>query len=168
MRKSFVIEAVMIAVYGELLVPGQPVEYIVPYTTIQELYELKDSKEPIMPDPNDEPHVRQKITELIGLLEEPLNRKKIERALNVPWAKSPPMPLNDVVTLTMVNSYDNEEYGEAFDPIETELVLTSIREHAPILTDQPDFIEKVIEAAIQVQVYDLDDFEFAIEDEGII
>ncbi|WP_282940061.1 ADP-heptose synthase [Paenibacillus sp. RC67] len=168
MRKSFVIEAVMIAVYGELLVPSQPVEYLVPYTTIRELYELKDSKEPIMPDAGDETHVRVKIAELIELLEEPLNRKKMERALNVPWAKSPPMPLNEAVTLTMVNSYDNEEYGEAFDPIETELVLTSIREQVPILTDQPDFIEKVIEASIQVQVFDLDDFEFAVEEEGTI
>lgn len=168
MPKSFVIEAVMIAVYGELLVPGHPVEYLVPYTTIRELYELKDSKEPIMPDAGDEAHVRTKIAELIKLLEEPLNRKKMERALNVPWAKSPPMPLNDMVALTMVNSYDNEEFGEAFDPIETEMILTSMRERTPILTDQPDFIEKVIEAALQVQVYDLDDFEFAVEEEGTI
>ncbi|GAA4842988.1 hypothetical protein GCM10023310_21080 [Paenibacillus vulneris] len=168
MPKSFVIEAVMLAVYGEMLVPSQPVEYLVPYTTIRELYELKDSKEPIMPDPRDEAHVRGKIAELIGLLEEPLNRKRMERAVNVPWAKSPPMPINDVVTLTMVNSYDNEEFGESFDPIETELILTSIKEQVPILTDQPDFIEKVIEAAIQVQVYDLDDFEFAVEEDGTI
>lgn len=167
MRKSFVIEAVMIAVYGELLVPSEPVEYVVPYSTIRELYELRDSKEPIMPDSGDDSHVRTIIVQLIELLEEPLNRKKIERALAVPWAKSPPMPLNEEVTLTMVNSYDNEEYGEAFDPIETELILTSMREKTPILTDQIEFIEKVIEAAIPVQVYDLDDFEFAVE-EGMV
>ncbi|MFE5322050.1 ADP-heptose synthase [Paenibacillus sp. NPDC056579] len=167
MRKSFVIEAVMIAVYGELLVPNEPVEYFIPYSTIRELYELKDSKEPIMPDSSDDAHVRTIIVQLIELLEEPLNRKKIEKALGVPWAKSPPMPLNDAVTLTMVNSYDNEEYGEAFDPIETELILTAIREKTPILTDQIEFIEKVIEAAIPVQVYDLDDFDFAVE-EGFV
>lgn len=164
MRKIFVIEAVMIAVYGELLVPSEPVEYVVPYSTIRELYELRDGKEPIMPDAGDDAHVRTIIVQLIGLLEEPLNRKKIERALAVPWAKSPPMPINEDVTLTMVNSYDNEEYGEAFDPIETELVLTALREKAPILTDQLEFIDKVIEAAIPVQVYDLDDFEFAVEE----
>ncbi|MCS7462139.1 ADP-heptose synthase [Paenibacillus doosanensis] len=168
MRKQFVIEAVMLAVYGEMLVPSQPVEYIIPYTTIRELYELKDTPEPIMPDAKDETHVRTKIKELIELLEEPLNRKKIEKALTVPWTQSPPMPLSDHVTLTMVNSFDNEEYGEAFDPIETELILTAMRAQAPIMTDQLELIEKIIEAEIPVQVFDLDDFEFAVEEEGMV
>lgn len=164
MRKSFVIEAVMIAVYGELLAPSQPVDYLVPYSTIRELYELRDSQEPIMPDANDEKHVRTKIAELIDLLEQPFYRKQLERALTVPWAKAP-LLLSEGVTFTVVSSYDNEEYGEAFDPIETELILTAIREKTPLLTDQPDFIVKLIEGEIPVQVYDLDDFEFAVEDD---
>lgn len=166
MRKSFVIEAVMIAVYGELLAPSQAVDYLVPYSTIRELYELKESQEAIMPDAHDEKHVRAKIEELIELLEQPFYRKQLERALTVPWAKAP-LLLSDSVTFTVVSSYENEEYGEGFDPIETELILTSIREKAPLLTDQPDLIEKVIEGEIPVQVYDLDDFEFAVEDEMI-
>jgi hypothetical protein len=165
MRKSFVIEAVMIAVYGEMLVPSEPVDYIVPYSTIRELYELRDSKDSIMPDPDDEQHARTKIAELITLLEQPFYRKQLERALTVPWGKAP-LLLNDNVTFIIISSYENEEYGEGFDPIETELILTSIRENAPLLTDQPEFIERLIDGEIPVQVYDLDDFEFAVE-EGI-
>ncbi|MGV2644703.1 ADP-heptose synthase, partial [Clostridium perfringens] len=39
MTRIFVTEAVMLAIYGQLLVPPKPVEYIIPYTTILELYE---------------------------------------------------------------------------------------------------------------------------------
>lgn len=41
MPRQFVTEAVMMAIYGQLLAPRSPVEYIVPYTTIMELYELR-------------------------------------------------------------------------------------------------------------------------------
>jgi hypothetical protein len=116
-----------------------------------------------MPDPGDELHVRTKISELISLLEEPFNRKKIERALAVPWAKSSPLPLDSQVTLTIVCAVENAEYGEQFDPIETDLILTSLREKAPMLTDQPEFVERLIEAEIPVQVYDMDDFDYAVE-----
>jgi hypothetical protein len=165
-RKRFVIEAVMIAVYGEMLVPIEEVEYLVPYTTISELYEMIESNEPVMPFSEDEIHVRQKISELIALLEEPFNRKKLERALSTPWGKSPPLPLNDKVSFVVVYAMDNAEYGEDFDPIETELILTSLREKSPILTDQPDLVSRLIEAEIPVQVFDMEDFEYAVEEDS--
>lgn len=162
-RRRLVIEAVMLAIYGEMLVPDRDVEYLVPYSTIQELYELRESKEPIMPESDDEIHVRTKINELINMTEEPFNRKKIERALSVPWAKSSPLPLNSKVTLTIIYAVENAEYGEQFDPIETDLILTSLHEKVPMLTDQPEFVDRLIEAEVPVQVYDMDDFEYAVE-----
>lgn len=164
MSRRFVIEAVMVAIYGELLAPGAPVEYIVPYTTVMELYEFKNSPEPLMHDPADDLHVKNKINELIAYLEEPLNRKKLERALNVPWAKSPSILFGENVSWTVVNALDNEQYGEFLDPIETEIVLTAQRESAPVLTDQLELIRRIIEAEVPVQVFDIQDFEFAMED----
>ncbi|WP_018752450.1 hypothetical protein [Paenibacillus sanguinis] len=167
MSRRFVIEAVMVAIYGELLVPQVPVEYIVPYTTVMELYEFKDSPEPLMSDPVDDMHVKQKISELIAYLEEPLNRKKLERSLAVPWSKSPSILFGDLVSWTVINALDNEQYGEFLDPIETEVVLTAEREHVPVLTDQLELIRRIIEAEVPVQVFDIGDFEYAMED-GII
>ncbi|WP_068785947.1 ADP-heptose synthase [Paenibacillus phocaensis] len=164
MSRRFVIEAVMVAIYGELLVPGAPVEYIVPYTTVMELYEFQNSPEPLMNDPVDDMHVKQKISKLIAYLEEPLNRKKLERALTVPWSKSPSILFGEHVTWTVVNAVDNEQYGEFLDPIETEIVLTAQRENVPILTDQLELIRRIIEAEVPVQVYDIGDFEYAMED----
>ncbi|GIP56444.1 MULTISPECIES: ADP-heptose synthase [Paenibacillus] len=164
MSRRFVIEAVMVAIYGELLAPGAPVEYIVPYTTVMELYEFQNSPEPLMHDPADNLHVKNKINELIAYLEEPLNRKKLERALNIPWAKSPSILFGENVSWTVVNALDNEQYGEFLDPIETEIVLTAQREGAPVLTDQLELIRRIIEAEVPVQVFDIQDFEFAMED----
>ncbi|CAM4325714.1 ADP-heptose synthase [Paenibacillus macerans] len=164
MSRRFVIEAVMVAIYGELLVPQAPVEYIVPYTTVMELYEFQNSPEPLMNDPADDFHVKQKIAELIAYLEEPLNRKKLERALGVPWSKSPSILFGDKISWTVINAVDNEQYGEFLDPIETEIVLTAQRENAPILTDQLELIRRIIEAEMPVQVFDIGDFEFAMED----
>ena len=81
----------------------------------------------------------------------------------VPWRKSSPLPINDDVTLMVVFAIDNEAYGEQFDPIETELILTAIKEKAALLTDQFDFIERLIQAEIPVQAFDVEDFEFAVE-----
>ncbi|WP_334072892.1 MULTISPECIES: ADP-heptose synthase [Paenibacillus] len=164
MSRRFVIEAVMVAIYGELLVPSAPVEYIVPYTTVMELYEFQKSPEPLMNDPLDDNHVKRKIGELIAYLEEPLNRKKLERALTVPWSKSPAILFGDHVSWTVVNAVDNEQYGELLDPIETEIVLAAQRENAPILTDQLELIRRILEAEAPVQIYDIGDFEFAMED----
>ncbi|KUP26109.1 ADP-heptose synthase [Paenibacillus sp. DMB5] len=165
MSRQFVTEAVMMAIYGQLLVPQSPVEYIVPYTTIMELYELRDSDEPLMNRADDDQHVKSKIRELIAYFEEPLNSKKINRCLSVPWAKSSGILLGERAQVTIINSVDNAAYGEAFDPIETELLLTSVREKVPVLTDQFELIQRIIEGGIPVQVYDIDDFEFAMEEE---
>lgn len=163
MPHRFVIEAVMLAIYGEITAPETPVEYIVPYPTIMELYEFQSSTEPLMSDPNDDLHVKSKINELIAYLEEPLNRKKLERALSVPWSKSPSILLSKSVSLTVVHALDNEQYGEFLDPIETVIVLSSLKESTPILTDQPEMISRIIEAEIPVQVFDIQDFHFALE-----
>lgn len=164
MSRRFVIEAVMLAIYGELTAPSTAVEYIVPYPTIMELYEFQNSPEPLMGDQNDDLHVKNKINELITYLEEPLNRKKLERSLSVPWSKSPSILLGESVTLTIVHALDNEQYGEFLDPIETVVVLTAQRENTPVLTDQPEMIGRIIEAEIPVQVFDIQDFHFALED----
>ncbi|WP_426454326.1 ADP-heptose synthase [Paenibacillus sp. S-38] len=163
MSRRFVIEAVLVAIYGELMVPSQPVQYIIPYSTIMELYEMKGSKEPVMPDPEDDAHVKTKIGELIAFFDDPFNRKKLERSLAAPWRLSPPLPINDNVTFVIVNAMENAQYGEGFDPIETEVVLASIREQAPIITDQVELMEKIIQSEVPVQVYDVYDFDFAVE-----
>lgn len=107
MSRRFVIEAVLVAIYGELLAPSQPVEYLIPYNTIMELYEMKDSPEPVMPEADDDAHVKQKIGELIAFFDDSFNKKKLERALLAPWRLSPPLPINDNVTF-----YRRQCHGE--------------------------------------------------------
>ncbi|NIK68004.1 MULTISPECIES: ADP-heptose synthase [unclassified Paenibacillus] len=166
MRRRFVIEAVMVATYGHLLIPSRPIDYVVPYSSILELYDMRDGAEPVMDDPEDDAHVKSKIGELITFFEDPLNRKKIERAMQVPWRESSPLILNDRIQFTVVHAVDNAHYGEYFDPIETELLLTSSKLQIPLLSDQFEFQDKLLEARVPVQVYDIEDFEFAVE-EGI-
>ncbi|WP_410510933.1 ADP-heptose synthase [Paenibacillus sp. BR2-3] len=166
MSRQFVTEAVMMAIYGELLVPGGPVEYIVPYSTVLELYELRDSDEPLMNYQEDDTHVKSKIKELITYFEEPLNQKKINRCLTMPWAKSSTILLGGQAQMVIINSMDTATYGELFDPIETELLLSSQRENVPILTDQFELIQRIIEGGVPVQVYDIDDFDYAMEEEN--
>lgn len=164
MNRRFVIEAVLAAIYGQLLMPGRQVEYIIPYTTIMELYEMKESGEPVMPDPEEDAIVKENIGNMIAFFEDSFNKKKIEKALAAPWRKSPPMPINEHTTFTVVYSIENAQYGEVFDPVETELLLTAAREQAPILTDQFEFIERLIDCEVPVQAYDIEDFEFALEE----
>ncbi|MUT67380.1 ADP-heptose synthase [Paenibacillus sp. NEAU-GSW1] len=166
MRRRFVIEAVMVATYGHLLVPSRPIDYVVPYSSVLELYDMRDGSDPVMDDPDDDFHVRNKISELISFFEDPLNRKKIEKAMQMPWRESAPLLLNDRIQFTIVHAVDNAHYGEFFDPIETELLLTSSKLSIPLLSDQFEFQDKLIEAEVPVQVYDIEDFEFAVE-EGI-
>jgi len=166
MSRQFVTEAVMLAIYGQLLIPGSPVEYIVPYTTVLELYELRDSDEPLMNYQEDDKHVKGKIIELINYFEEPLNQKKINRCLSMPWAKSSAILLGGQAQIVIINSMDTALYGELFDPIETELLLASQKEKLPILTDQFELIQRIIEGGIPVQVYDIDDFDYAMEEES--
>ncbi|MDF2937718.1 MAG: ADP-heptose synthase [Paenibacillaceae bacterium] len=163
MERRFVAEAVMLAIYGQLLVPAQPVEYVMPYSSLMELYDLLESPEPIMAIEEDDSHVRTFIKGLIGFFEEPLNKKKIERALASPWKKSPALLVNERVSVTVVYALENAEYGEKFDPIETDLILLSLREKLPVLTDQLEFVDKLIHATVPVQVFDIEDFEYALE-----
>ncbi|QHT61632.1 ADP-heptose synthase [Paenibacillus lycopersici] len=163
MRRRFVIEAVMVATYGQLLVPSRPVDFVLPYSTIMELYDMKDGQEPVMDDPEDDKHVKGKIQELIAFFEDPFNRKKIERSLQMPWRESPPLLLNDLVQFTVVHAVDNAQYGEYFDPVETELLLTSMKLNVPLLSDQFEFQDKLLEAEVPVQVYDIEDYDFAVE-----
>ena len=166
MRRRFVIEAVMVATYGHLLVPSRPIDYVIPYSSILELYDMRDGSDKVMDDPDDDLHVKNKINELIRFFEDPLNRKKIERTMQVPWRESSPLLLNDTIQFTVVHAVDNANYGEFFDPIETELLLTGSKLSVPLLSDQFEFQDKLIEAEVPVQVYDIEDFEFAVE-EGI-
>ncbi|MFC5531957.1 ADP-heptose synthase [Cohnella yongneupensis] len=164
MSRRFVIEAVMIAIYGQLLLPKRPVEYRIPYTTVMELYDMKDSPDPVMPEQDDDAHVKLKIGEMIAFFEDPFNKKKLERALIAPWRESPPLPINENVTFVVVNTSENMQFGEVFDPIETEVILLAQRIDSPVLTDQIEFQDKVVQNGISVQLFDIDDFEFAIED----
>ncbi|UHA76020.1 ADP-heptose synthase [Paenibacillus sp. 481] len=153
----------MLAVYGHLLAPHRPVQYIIPYTTIRELYEIRQSGEHVLPDPEEDMHAKEKIEELISYFESELNRKKIERALSVPWRQSSPLLLHANVSCIILNAVDSARYGELFDPVETELILTSTREQAPLLTDQFEFLERLINNEVPIPIYDIDDFDYALE-----
>jgi hypothetical protein len=165
MERRFVVEAVMMAIYGQLLVPVHPVEYVMPYSSLMELYDLMESSDPIMTQEDEDPYIRKSIRGMIDFFEDALNRKKIERALASPWRKSPTLLVNDKVSITVVYALENAEYGEKFDPIETDLILLAIREKVPILTDQLEFVDRVIQGSIPVQVFDIEDFEYAVEDD---
>lgn len=84
----------------------------------------------------------------------------------MPWRESSPLLLDEMIQFTVIHAVDNAQYGEIFDPIETELLLTALRLNTPLLSDQYEFQEILIEAEVPVQVYDIEDFEFAVE-EGI-
>ncbi|GAA4703519.1 ADP-heptose synthase [Brevibacillus fulvus] len=162
MSKQFVIEAVMLAIYGELTQPGQPVEYLIPVSSLYELEELVHNPEPLMPDPDDEQHVRKMMAQLVQFFHDPFNRKRMEKALVAPWSRlSFPFP-NDV-TITVVQTEDTALWGELFDPIETVLLLTAIHFQVPLLTDQIEWQDRILEYVIPVQFYDIEDYEFALE-----
>lgn len=164
MSRKFVIEAVLLTIYGQLLMPSRQVEYIIPYSTILELHDIHYSGENVMPDEEEDIHVKQKISELIAFLEEPLSKKKIERALLSPWRISSPLLVNAKTSLLIVFAEEKGQFGDVFDPIETELILTSQREESPILTDQIELIKRIFQEEIDTQVYDIEDFDFALED----
>ena len=168
MIKRFVIEAVMIAVHGQLLVPNCPVEYVIPYTTIMELYEMKEGTDSIMEDSEDDTRIKSLIGEMIVFFEDPFNRKKIERALTAPWRKSAPLPINASVSFIVINASEEAQYGEQLDPIETELILTSLHENIPLLTDQLEFLEQIVHMGIPIQVYDVEDYEYALEEDSLL
>jgi len=162
MPKQFVIEAVMLAIYGELLVPAKPVDYLIPISTIYELEELIHTPEPIMFNPDDDRHVRKIMAEMVEFFRDPFKRKKLEKHLIAPWSKVT-FPLPNDVTLTVVKAEDNAMWGELFDPIETEQMLTALHFEVPLLTDQTDWQDRLLEFVIPIQFYDIEDFEYAVE-----
>jgi hypothetical protein len=163
MSRRFVIEAVMLAIYSELMAPKAAIEYIVPYSTIMELYELHHSPDPIINNADEDRLVKERMEQLIAYLELPFHRKKLERSLHIPWSRNVSILFSQNIKWTIVNALEQEQYGEYFDPIETELILVAEREKAPVLTDQIEFISKIVEGQVHVQVFDIADFQFAIE-----
>ncbi|MEO3945394.1 ADP-heptose synthase [Gorillibacterium sp. CAU 1737] len=158
----FVTEAVMLAVYGNLIVPDKPVEFLVPASTITDLYDYLDDPEPIVMDLDPE-ELRNTIKRLIEFFELPFFAKQIQNALLVPWRKTSALPLADQVTVSVINTLENAEYGEAFNEIDTELILAAIREKALLLTDQFELVDRILEQGIPVIVVDVEDFEYAVE-----
>jgi hypothetical protein len=165
--QRFVVEPILFSIFGELLYPNEPVEYLIPYSSIVELYEMVDNDH-IVTDPAQNEHVKKHIAELIQFFEQPFVKKKIDRTLRVPWTKSAPILFSEQVTLTVYFSIDNAEFGELFDPIETELLLLARRENAPIISDQLDFNQRVIDGQVGVTVIDVADFGFFIEEEPVV
>ena len=161
--QRFVLEPVLFAIFGELLYPQEPVEYLVPHSTILELYDLRDSEQ-IVTDPSQNELVRQNLEQVIDFFEQPFVKKKIERSLRVPWQKSSPILFSDRVTFTVVYALDNAEYGESFDPVETELILTARQLNAPLITDQLEFQQRIIQHRIPVTVVDVADFGFLVDE----
>lgn len=162
MSKQFVTEAIMLAIYGELMSPSQPVEYLIPASTIYELDEFIQSPEPIMPYSGDDQYVRKIMQEMSQFFHDPFNRKRLEKGLIAPWSKVP-FTFPNGVALTIIKVEDNAMWGEIFDPVETQLLLTSMRFEVPLITDQPDYQDRILEYIVPVQFYDVDDFEFALE-----
>lgn len=162
--KRFVLEPVLFAIFSELLDPIEPIEYVFPYSTVMELYELKDSDQVVV-DRSQDARVKANIEQLIAFFEQPFVSKKLDRALKVPWAKSTPILFSEQVTFTVVNALDNAEFGEAFDPIETELLLTARREQAAIITDQLEFQQRVFDAKAGVTVIDVAEIGFNVQED---
>ncbi|MFD2613923.1 ADP-heptose synthase [Paenibacillus gansuensis] len=163
MHNRFVIEAVMLAIYGHLLSPAKPVEYVIPSSTIHELDDILRSGDPVMPEPEDDKYVKEAIGKLIAFFEQPFYAKKISGSLLAPWRTSPPLPINEKVSITVIYAVDSAQYGEAFDPVETELILTCSKQRAPLLTDQIDLIGRMLEAEVPVMIVDIEDFEYVLE-----
>lgn len=162
--QRFVLEPILFAIFGELLYPTEPVEYLIPYSTLIELYEMRDHDE-IVSDVIENERVKQNLAGLIAFFDQPLVKKKIDRALKVPWQKSSPILFSEHVTLTVVYSLDNAEFGESFDPIETEMILTAKRENVPIISDQLEFQQKSIDMKLPITFIDVADFGFALEED---
>jgi hypothetical protein len=161
--QRYVLEPVLFAIFGELLYPNEPLEYLIPYSTVMELYELLETDQ-IVTDPLQNTLVKQNVRGLIEFFEQPLVKKKMDKILRVPWTKSSPILFSENVTFTVVFSIDNAEFGETFDPIETELILLARREQVPIISDQLEFEQRVVTSKVQVTVVDVADFGFLLDD----
>ncbi|WP_198299718.1 ADP-heptose synthase [Tumebacillus avium] len=162
--QRFVVEPILFAMFGELLFPTEPIEYIIPYSTVMELYDLRESEE-VISDPRENERVKANLEKIIQFFEQPFVSKKLDKSLRVPWQKSRPILFNENVTFTVVNALDNAEYGEGFDPVETELILLARRENVPLITDQLQFQQRIVETRIGITVIDVADFGFLVDDQ---
>ncbi|MFD2169456.1 ADP-heptose synthase [Tumebacillus lipolyticus] len=161
--QRFVVEPILFAMFGELLFPNEPIEYIIPYSTVMELYELRDSEE-IIHDPAENERVKANVEKLILFFEQPFVAKKLDKSLRVPWQRSRPILYSENVTFTVVNALDNAEFGEGFDPVETELILLARRDSLPLITDQLQLQQRIVEARIGITVIDVADFGFLVDE----
>ncbi|WP_232698269.1 ADP-heptose synthase [Brevibacillus daliensis] len=166
MNKQFVIEAVMLAVYGNLLVTKEAVEYIIPSSTISELHDYVNDSTPMMQSSADEERVRTIIKEMIQYFNMPFHRKQMERSLLAPWSAIS-IKYSELVQFTIVKAEDTCMWDDFFDPIETELILTAMKREAPLLTDQDEWEDRLLEYMIPIQFYDIDDFEYAMEQKSV-
>jgi hypothetical protein len=162
----FVVEPVLFSIFGELLHPQESVEYVIPHSTIMELYELRDSEQ-IVTDPSHNQRVKEHLGDIIAFFEQPFVRKKIEKSLRVPWQKSSPILFSEHVSFTVVYALDNAEFGESFDPIETEMILTARNEKLPMITDQLEFQKRIVQHRLPITVIDVADFGF-LSDEPLV
>lgn len=152
----------MMAIYGELMTPTQPVEYLIPVSTVYELEELIHVPEPLMFHAEDEQHVRQVMGQMVQFFQDSFIRKKLTKHLIAPMS-TVSFPFQHGVTLTLVRVDDNARWGEIFDPIETEQIMAAMHFQVPLLTDQPDWQDRLLEFQVPIQFYDIDDFAFALE-----
>ncbi|GIM47130.1 hypothetical protein DNHGIG_26790 [Collibacillus ludicampi] len=160
--RRFVVEPVVLAMFPELLRPPAPVEYVIPYSTIEELYLFR--REKFLVNDTDHDQISQGIERLISFFESPFMAKKIKRITHTPWRTSSPMIWNESVTFTVVYAIEQEDYGEVFDPIETELILLAEWQNIPLLIEDVSLQNRIIEFEIPIQVFDVSDFDFAVEE----
>lgn len=161
--RTFVTEPVVLAIFGELLSPPEPVRFLFPLSAVRELQILVGEK--LSSDKEEQAAIQANIERLLAFWENPFVRKRIEPVTVAPWRMSHPILYNDKVTFQVVNAVDTAAYGEEFDPIETELILLAIKEDVPLLIEDPSVHERIIQLGIPVQVFDVADFEFALEEE---
>lgn len=159
--RRFVTEPVILAMFGELLQPPVSVEYVIPLSTIYELHDFR--REQFIEDHEYNQRIQQQIEKLIRFFETPFIAKKLQRLAAVPWRSSSPMIWSEHVTFTVVHGLENEEYGELFDPVETELILIAQKQDLPLLSEDASLQNRIVEYGLPVQVFDVKDFAYALE-----
>jgi hypothetical protein len=164
--RRFVVEPVVLAMFPELLHPLAPVEFVIPYSTIEELYLFR--REKFLTSEADYERITEGIERLIAFFESPLVAKKINRIAQIPWRFSSPIIWDESVTFSVVNVIEQEEYGEVFDPIETELILLAEWQKIPLLIEDVSLQDRIIEFEIPIQVFDVSDFDYAVEEGGTL
>lgn len=161
--RTFVTEPLVLALFSELLLPSYPVRYLIPYSSLQELYLFGNER--LSEDEEEQNVIMENITILIDFFENPFVKKKIDSIASIPWAVSKPILYHEQVSFQVVNSTESAEFGDEFDPIETELLLLAAKENVPLLIEDPSIQQRIIDYDVSVQVYDVADFEFALEED---